>query len=297
MPLTCGVNINLNNFQSQIDTQISAILNLDLGTPSGLSALSASINGALSTVTSQLSTLIPTIPVLGSLRGALNELSELAFGSTAAVGKILSIVSEYAGILGLQGYVGLNLTDHANYVFALGINFDPCSADFPNVFRDSTTGLLQQLPDTAPLIGQSLQISNLEETLVPLTDNFTTSLQNNIDFDQLDTTFSVAAAQMAGASDQIVATAQTTIAQAEKALNENVQTAITGMGNVIRQMPTGEEIVELESAFIERLDTEVIPFIKEIPKDMASRDLPAMFLSTPPTTGFTSQSSLAQLAL
>ena len=102
---------------------------------------------------------------------------------------------------------------------------------------------------------------------------------------------------MAGASDQIVATAQTTIAQAEKALNENVQTAITGMGNVIRQMPTGEEIVELESAFIERLDTEVIPFIKEIPKDMASRDLPAMFLSTPPTTGFTSQSSLAQLAL
>ena len=101
----------------------------------------------MSTVTSQLSTLIPTIPVLGSLRGALNELSELAFGSTAAVGKILSIVSEYAGILGLQGYVGLNLTDLANSVFALGINFDPCSADFPNVFRDSTGEYIASIGD------------------------------------------------------------------------------------------------------------------------------------------------------
>ena len=278
MPLTCGINLNLNNFQGQINTQISALLNLNLGTPAGLAALSASLNSALSTVTSQLSALVPTIPVLDSLRGALNELSALAFGSTAAVGKILSIVSDYAEILGLQGYVNLNLTDLANSVFALGINFDPCSADFPNVFRDSSTGILQQLPDVAPLMGQSLQISNVEETLVPLTDNFASAIQNNIDFNQLDTTFSVAAAQMAGVSDQIVATAQTTIVQAEKALEENVQTAITGMGNAIRQLPTGEEIVELESAFITRMDTEVIPFIREVPKDMAERDLPGMFI-------------------
>ena len=108
MPLTCGINVNLNNFQGQINTQISALLNLNLGTPAGLAALSASLNSALSTVTSQLSALVPTIPVLDSLRGALNELSALAFGSTAAVGKILSIVSEYAEILGLQGYVNLN---------------------------------------------------------------------------------------------------------------------------------------------------------------------------------------------
>ena len=167
MPLTCGINLNLNNFQGQINTQISALLNLNLGTPAGLAALSASLNSALSTVTSQLSTLIPTIPVLDSLRGALNELSALAFGSTAAVGKILSIVSDYADILGLQGYVNLNLTDLANSVFALGINFDPCSADFANVLRDSSTGILQQLPDTAPLMGQSLQISKGQETLVP----------------------------------------------------------------------------------------------------------------------------------
>ena len=177
----------------------------------------------------------------------------------------------------MQGYVNLNLTDLANSVFALGINFDPCSADFPNVFRDSSTGILQQLPDVAPLMGQSLQISNVEETLVPLTDNFASAIQNNIDFNQLDTTFSVAAAQMAQASEQVIATAQTTIVQAEKALEENVQTAITGMGNAIRQLPTGEEIVELESAFITRMDTEVIPFIKEVPKDMADRDLPRMF--------------------
>ena len=102
MPISCGININLNNFQGQIGTQISAILNLDLGTPAGIAALSSSINSALSTVTTQLGTLIPTAPVLTSLREELNALSQLTFGSTAAVGKILSIVTDFADAVGLR---------------------------------------------------------------------------------------------------------------------------------------------------------------------------------------------------
>jgi len=277
MPLTCGVNINLNNLRGSLTDNLNVFLNINLGTPAGLAQLAGSLSGVITTLTTQIANVVVPAPVLNSLRDALNELSALTFGSTAAVGKILSIVSEYASIIGLQGYVGLNLTDLANSVFALGVNFDPCANTFPNVWRDSS-GVLQQLPNSQPTIGTTSGISNVEETLVPLTDNFASALENNIDFNQLDTAFSVAAAQMAGASAEVVATAQTTIAQAEKALEENVQTAITGMGNAIRQLPTGEEIVELESAFITRMDTEVIPFIREVPKDMAERDLPGMFI-------------------
>tara|TARA_Y100001936_G_C16091077_1_gene686259 strand:- start:6053 stop:6820 length:768 start_codon:yes stop_codon:yes gene_type:complete len=250
MPISCGININLNNFQGQIGTQISAILNLDLGTPAGIAALSSSINSALSTVTTQLGTLIPTAPVLTSLREELNALSQLTFGSTAAVGKILSIVTDFADAVGLQGYVNLNLTDLANSIFALGVNFDPCANTIPNIFRDSN-GVLQQLPNQQPKIGQSVFIQNLEETLDSATDEFA-SLIDNVDM------------------AQVGLTAQ----QGLNALETNIQTSVSALDNSLRQLPTGEEIIETQNDFLTRLEEENFPIIKEIPKSEAERSLP-----------------------
>jgi len=179
---TCGINLNLNNLRTGLTNQLNTYLNLNLGTPAGLSALSGSLTGALGTLKSQITDLIPIPSLPGiNLRDEMQALSQLALGSTAAAGKILSIATDFLGISNLRGFANLNLTDLSKSIFSISGTFDPCKImdgiSIPNVVK-SPDGLLQKLPSVQPLLA-SVTPAVANQKIQTITDSFTEAIKNN----------------------------------------------------------------------------------------------------------------------
>ena len=163
MPLTCGIDLNINNLKGEITTKLSGFVNLSgtLGTPAGLAAIKAQLEGAIVYIKGKLESLIPAIPVIPqSLREDLAALVALPVGSVAALAKIAQFAEDYAGLTDLEGFANINLNDLASSVFSVTGTFDPCSAvsnaldfDIPNIIIDPVTGALQELTAVAPKMG------------------------------------------------------------------------------------------------------------------------------------------------
>ena len=100
MPISCGINVNLDNLQGTISTQVNSFISLSgtLGTPAGLAQVQSLLGPAITSITTQVQNLIPAIPtVRQSLRNDLASLAALPAGGTAALAGIAQFVQDYTG--------------------------------------------------------------------------------------------------------------------------------------------------------------------------------------------------------
>ena len=229
----CGLNVNLSSFQGEITTQISGFLNLEssLTTPSGAAAYLSSLEGGLASMKSKVDTLVPDIPFstsgLTSLRDQLS-----AYVSVPSVSGLADITSKFGGLTSLTGYANINLSDLASSAFSLGASFDPCSLagdlQIPNIVADAS-GALQALPSIQPDIGATYAAAKIALEDQTITDNLSLAIADNIPI----------TADLGSAASEVI--------------EENIVTAHTGKGNLVRILPTGEEVVETKDEFIEEV--------------------------------------------
>ena len=239
MPLTCGVTVNLNNLKGDLEARAQAILNIDLGTPEGLSEIAGKIQGELSAIGDKIAAVVVIPPINLSLREELAALAALPLASLAAAAKIISIAEEFAEAIGLQGFVNLNLNDLSKSVFSLSTTFDPCNPTIPNILK-GPDGTLQKLPSIQPILGSTeaaLKVAVPNQTTI---DNLALSLSNNLDITEVD------------------------VSKAATTIQSNVTPVITGMGNMVRKLPTGEEVIETRDSFITRIQSERNSLLLEV---------------------------------
>lgn len=239
MPLTCGVTVNLNNLKGDLETRAQAILNIDLGTPEGLSEIAGKIQGELSAIGDRIAAVVVIPPLNISLREELAALAALPLASLAAAAKIISIAEEFADAIGLQGIVNLNLNDLSKSVFSLTTTFDPCNPTIPNILK-GPDGTLQKLPSIQPILGSTDAAMKVAVPNQSTIDNFALSLSNNLNI------------------------AAVNISEAATTIQSNVTPVITGMGDMVRRLPTGEEMIETRDSFITRIQSERNSLLVEV---------------------------------
>lgn len=258
--IKCGINLNLNNLQGEITSQLSGFVNLSgslgsLGMPAGLTQIQSTLGTAVTSIKSKLESLIPEIPTIPqSLRNDLAELVALPAGGTEALAKMAQFVQDYTGLQDIAAFANINLNDLASSVFSVTGTFDPCSPSFeipslpdipniPNIIKNPLTGALEELPAFAPDLGATINavMPTIEERVQEVANNFDEATINNV---------------VVSASDKIETTLST--------LKTNIQPAISGLGDAVRSLPTGEMVTELKSTLIDRLKSvELRPDLEE----------------------------------
>lgn len=239
MPLTCGITVNLNNLTGDLQNRAQAILNINLGTPEGLSEIAGKIQGELSAIGDKIASVVVIPPLNLSLREELAALAALPLASLAAAAKIISIAEEFADAIGLQGFVNLNLNDLSKSVFSLSTTFDPCNPTIPNILK-GPDGTLQKLPSIQPILGSTdaaMKVAVPNQTTI---NNLALSLSDNMDIAAVD------------------------ISEAATTIQSNVTPVITGMGNMVRRLPSGEEVLETRDSFIDRIKQERNSLLVEV---------------------------------
>jgi hypothetical protein len=199
MPIACGINVNLNNLQGEIATRLNGFVNLSgtLGTPAGLTQVQSLLGTAITSITTQVQTLIPAVPVVPqSLRNDLASLFALPAGSTAALAGIAQFVQDYTGLENISGFVGLNLNDLAASVFSISGTFDPCAKSFsipsvpslpniPNIIKNPVTGALEELPAIQPELGATT-IAKATKVVQSISNNVTSAFNDNVEIKNTD---------------------------------------------------------------------------------------------------------------
>ena len=257
LPKTCGVNLNLNNLRGELANQASAILNVNLGTPAGLQEIASSLEGKLTTLKDKVAAQLPEIPEeIKSLRGDLADLATKATGSIEAIQKQAAIALDYAGIKDLRGFADINLDDLASSVFSIGGTFDPCAMSIPNI-KLTPDGILQKLPGIQPDMG-SITPSVLNTKIQSVTDDLSNAIKDNIPI-----VSSTSILQSAYTAPEAAETAKETVKITKVAIESNVSTSITGMGDTVKKLPNGEEVVETKSDFVERVKHNSLPVMDE----------------------------------
>lgn len=233
----CGINVNLNNLQGELQSRISGFLNLggSLGGAAGIANLTATLPTGLASIRSQVTSMVPATPNVSgflSLRSELASLSIMSIGTPAALSKLASISSNFGGLTSLSGFANINLNDLASSAFSLSASFDPCSMDIPNVMMDPS-GLLESLPAKPPDIGATIAAAKI-------------SLPDRVIVDDLKE----------ATKDNMEVTEDLEPEEAKSYIEENnVLPVITGMGNSIKKLPTGEQVVETKSVYVQRIMT------------------------------------------
>jgi hypothetical protein len=301
MPLTCGVTLNLNNLKGDLEARAQAILNINLGTPEGLSEIAGKIQGELSAIGDKIAAVVVIPPINLSLREELAALAALPLASLAAAAKIISIAEEFAEAIGLQGFVNLNLNDLSKSVFSLSTTFDPCNPTIPNILK-GPDGTLQKLPSIQPILGSTeaalktavptkSTIDNLSKAMednLPITDELSTSALDqalvaekstiaglseglNTLQTQSPALLSEIQSQTPALVDSLQQQAPAAISQVNKevsttmkALEKNVTPSLSGMDNMIRTLPSGQEVVETQDFFIKRIQNTNLPLLTEV---------------------------------
>ena len=239
MPLSCGITVNLNNLTGDLQNRAQAILNINLGTPEGLSEIAGKIQGELSAIGDKIASVVVIPPLNLSLREELAALAALPFASIAAAAKIISIAEEFADAIGLQGIVNLNLNDLSKSVYSLTTTFDPCNPTIPNILK-GPDGTLQKLPSIQPILGSTdaaMKVAVPNQTTI---NNLALSLSDNMDIAAVD------------------------VSKAATTIQSNVTPVITGMGNMVRRLPSGEEVLETRDSFITRIQSERNSLLVEV---------------------------------
>jgi len=233
----CGINVNLNNLQGELQTKITGFLDLkgSLGGAAGLANLTATLPTGLASIRSQVTSMVPEIPNVSgflSLRSELASLSIMSIGTPAALSKLASISSNFGGLTSLSGFANINLNDLASSAFSLSGSFDPCSMDIPNVMMDPS-GLLESLPAEPPDIGATIAAAKI-------------SLPDRVIVDDLKE----------ATKDNIEITEDLEPEEVKEIIQEtNVAPVVTGMGDSIRKLPTGEQVVETKPVYVQRIMT------------------------------------------
>jgi len=231
----CGLNVNLSSIQGDITAKISGFISLDdaLEAPELLSSYKSTLLSGMSSMKGKIDTLVPDIPFstsgLTSLRDQLT-----AYVSVPSVSGLADIASKFGGLTSLTGYANINLNDLASSALSLGASFDPCSLagdlKIPNIVADAS-GALQALPSIQPDIGATYAAAKIALEDQTITDNLSLAIADNIPI----------TADLGSAATEVI--------------EENIVTAHTGMGNLVRKLPTGEEVVETKDEFIEEVKT------------------------------------------
>lgn len=233
----CGINVNLNNLQGELQTRISGFLDLrgSLGGAAGIANLTSTLPTGLASIRSQVTSMVPAIPNVSgflSLRSELASLSIMSIGTPAALSKLASISSNFGGLTSLSGFANINLNDLASSAFSLSASFDPCSIDIPNVMM-SPSGLLESLPAKPPDIGATIAAAKISLPDRVIVDDLKEATKNNMEV-----------------------TEDLEPEEAKSYIEENnVLPVITGMGNSIKKLPTGEQVVETKSVYVQRIMT------------------------------------------
>jgi len=330
MPLTCGVTLNLNNLKGDLTTRAQAMLNINMGTPEGLSELAGKLESELSAIKDKVLDVVVIPPELYTLRDALAELAALPFASLAAAAKIVSIAADYLGVTNLRGYANLNLTDLAKSVFSVTGTFDPCSASIPNIALSD--GKIMSLPAIQPILGATDAALSVEAPDRSIIDNLGNALKDNMPIvddlskDALTQALEAEKSMSEGLSSALsqmqtqapallseiqaqtpalvnklqeetpaaVEQVQSEVTKAMSGLEKNVVTSLSGMDNMIRQLPSGQEVVETQDFLVTRLQNTSLPLLQEVAlPDMSSltSSSSSSFSSGGDTTG-TSQADL-----
>ena len=277
MAISCGINVNLNNLQGTITTDVATFVNLSssLGSPAGLAQAQSLLGPAVTGSTAQFQNLIPATAVVPqSLRNDLNSLVALPAGSPSALAGIAQFVTDYTGLQDISGFGSLNLNDLAASVFSVTGTFDPCAKTFdipsvpslqniPNIIKNPVTGALEQLPAIQPELG-STTIATATKEVEAIADSFNEALGTN---------------KLLDSSDEINETLD--------ALQSNIQPAVEDM---VRKLPTGEEVLEMKQDLVNRL-LEKTDMLKDIPLGFPDVPFtipkipdPGSFLGTKPTS-------------
>ena len=240
MTLSCNVNINLNNLNGSVETQINSVLELQLGTPAGLQAIADQIGDTFNDIGGAIVDAVESIPIPDiSLREELAALALLPAAGIAAAAKLAQIVGDFADATGLEGFVDLDLTDLSKSVFSLSTSFDPCNPSIPNIFK-SPDGTLKSKPSSQPNLGDTKAAEDNKKTQT-ITNNRSEALRSNTNI-----------------------TSFLSISSASSAITGNISTSITGMGNTIRKTSTGEQVVEDKPSFISRIKTNRLSLLTEV---------------------------------
>ena len=270
MAISCGINVNLNNFQGTLATQINSFVNLSgaLGTRAGLNSVQALLGPALTGITSQFQNLIPAIPVVPqSLRNDLASLVALPAGSPSALAGIAQFVQDYTGLQNIDAFVNLNLNDLAASVFSVTGTFDPCSKLFdipsvpslqniPNIIKNPVTGALEELPAIQPELGSTV-IAKATKQVEAIANNFDAAGFENELMDATDT-----------------------IEKSLTKLKNNIQPAVD---DALRKLPSGEEVLEMQSDLIGRLKKQA-ELLKDVPLTIPKIPDVGSFLGTKPVS-------------
>jgi hypothetical protein len=256
LPKTCGVNVNLNNLRGELASQASAILNVNLGTPAGLQEIASSLEGKLTTLKDKVAAQLPEIPQeIKSLKADLNKLAGMAAGSVEALQQQAAIALDYAGIKDLKGFADINLDDLASSVFSISGTFDPCAMTIPDISL-TPAGLPIKFPEIPDIGSVTRMVPEIhDQTIV---DDLSNAIKDNIPI-----VSSTSILQSAYTAPEAAETAKETVKITKIAIESNVSTSITGMGDVVKKLPNGEEVVETKSDFVERVKHNSLPVMDE----------------------------------
>ena len=256
----CGVSLNVASLKGAITGNIGALINLSgiIGTPPGLVAIQGAVTGAVTTLKANALALIPDIPFgeeLINLRDKMGEYAGLPDKLAAgAVEHLEGMLGDYSDVVNIDGFANINLSDLASSAFGMGISFDPCAiaSGIPNIVKDST-GTINKLAQSAPFLSGDKFPSFNALPVTKIKDSLTLGSMENISFDSITDSLNI------GDVTDINA-----LTSAASALNLNVSPSITGMGNTIRKLASGKQIIETTSDYVSRVKTESLTLMTEV---------------------------------
>ena len=266
MSLPCNFSVDLDFLQNAMSGPISTLLSFKsfVGTPAGLIALQGALTGIITTVQGGLAGLLPAIPFASeftSLRDTLGDISGIAGGLVGDLtgqlsGAVNGLLGEFDGILDINA--NINLADLANSAISLGLSFDPCSlaSSIPNIIKDPLGNLFEG-PSLPMFIGKTdFGFPNLPELT---TQVFADTLGA---VNSLNTSFTT----ISNVTDGI------------SALKNNITGSITGMGNALRKLPSGESIFQTQADFITDLKSRTSKLVEQ---NMPTISIPELPISIP----------------
>lgn len=239
MPVSCNVNLNLNNLRGSLESNLSTLLSLNLGTPAGLAAVVATVTTAFDDIGAGIVSAIDEVVPDISIRDELDALSQLAALPLAAADKAAGLIGDFAEATGLDGFVNLDLTDLSKSVFSGNIAFDPCNPSVPNIFRRAD-GTIFSKPSVGPNLGSDkLAVSNTIKQ--PITDDVQTALSGN-------SFINSATAPVTGSINP-----RDFIQTQQGIIQGNITPSRSGMGNTVIKSLSGEQKIETRDSFISRI--------------------------------------------
>tara|TARA_B110000467_G_C18297010_1_gene468678 strand:- start:718 stop:1506 length:789 start_codon:yes stop_codon:yes gene_type:complete len=246
----CGINLNLTNIVSEIASKADILVTISgfVGTPPGVATLQGVLAGAIVSVKAKIKLLVPNIPFASdfiNLRDQLGEYAKLPDQlSSAAQSQLNGILGDYADVINIDGFANIDLANLAKSAISVGVSFDPCAIanGIPNIVKDSA-GKLLTLPEN-PYIGQTdykNDISKITEQF-EYVDDAVEGLKNNVN----DITSLIG--NVEGKVNSVLEL--TDINNIRGAFEDNVNGAISALGQSLKKTKSGATILQSQEDFL-----------------------------------------------